>query len=126
MKRCPFGAVMLLVLLILGLLASLWMGNFHSELSRDTELAADAVLRSDWETAISLTGQAKQRWEARRALTASMTNDAPIEEIGGLFRQLEVHAAGRDPIAYASVCAQLTHRLEALGEAHRVRWWNLL
>lgn len=126
MKRCPIGAAMLLVLLIAGLLSSGWIGKYHSKLSRDAELAADAVLRSDWETAVSLTGQAMQRWEARRALVASMTNDAPIEEIDGLFRQLEVHAAGEDPITYASVCAQLAHRLEALGEAHRLRWWNLL
>lgn len=126
MKRCPFGAVMLLILLVIGLLSSAWMGNFHSELSRDAEKAASAVLRSDWEAAVSLAAQTRQRWEAKRGLAASISNDAPIEEIDGLFRQLDVHAAGEDPIAYASVCVQLSHRLDALGEAHRIRWWNLL
>lgn len=126
MKRCPIGAVLLLILLVLGLLSSGWMNSFHSERARDVALAADAALRQDWDTAEAHTGHAKQKWESCRGLAASISNDTPIEEIDGLFRQLEVHAAGKDALTYASICMQLSHHLQSLGESHRLSWQNLL
>lgn len=126
MKRCWIGLGLLIVLLA-GSIAVTWrMGRCHEPMTEAVTQAAERALDGDWGNALSLTEKARASWEKSWGISAAFADHEPMEEINGLFAELEVYAKARDGTGYAAVCAQLRTALEAMGEAHGFVWWNLL
>ena len=126
MKRSQFGLGLLLALLILGILSTWAMGKSTDPITETVRQAGEAGFRSDWAVAEKKMGEAKSDWEKRYPLCASLTDHEPMENINSLFAQLEVYAQSRDHQNFAAVCALLEKNIEAMGEAHSLKWWNLL
>ena len=126
MTRGWFGLTLLLLLLAGGCLSSWAMVRWHEPLEGLLEQAADRVQAGDWQQAETLTGKAREKWEKRWHCAAAFADHGPMEEIDGLFAQLEVYGQNRETLSYAAVCRVLARNLGAMGDAHIPNWWNLL
>lgn len=126
MKRSWMGLGLLVILLVLGIMSTIWVKQTHEEMALHARSAAECALREDWDSAAEQTGQAREAWQRCWRLSATVTNHASLEQIEALFAQLEVYAAAREAAAFASGCAQLEKQLQALADAQRFHWWNLL
>jgi hypothetical protein len=125
MKRFWLGVCLLAVLLALGLMATVGVRNFCRPLKEQLRQAQKAALEEEWDRALGLQDQCRQRWQRRRKLCAAITDHGPMEEIDGLFRALEVFGQRRDAVRFAESCAQLGALTEAVEEAQAVKWWNV-
>lgn len=126
MKRGWIGLGLLLLLLAGSIAVTCTMDAQHTPMARDLESAADLALAGDWEKAAALAKKTKAEWENRWNLNAAFADHEPMEEIDGLFAQADVYARTREEISFAAVCAELAQRLEAMGDAHGLTWWNLM
>ncbi len=126
MNRSKIGAWLLLALLVLGAVSAWGMGRFSRPIQNQVAQAGEAALAGDWEKAETLACQARSRWEKYRDFCAALADHEPMENIDGLFAQLEVYRQIRDGENFATVCAQLSQDTKAIGEAHSLTWWNLL
>jgi hypothetical protein len=126
MERSRFGLGLLLCLLILGILSTWGMLRTTEPMTESIRQAGDAGFREDWTFAEQKLGEAKQRWEETFPFCASLTDHEPMENINGLFAQLEIYGQLRTPTELAAVCARLSALVSAVGEAHQLTWWNLL
>lgn len=126
MKRSKIGAWLLIVLLIIGMLSSWGMVKYSEPIGKAASQAAEAALREDWVKAEALTQSARARWDKYWGFCAAFADHEPMENINGLFAQLEVYAQSRDAQNFAAVCALLGEDARAIGEAHSLKWWNLL
>ena len=126
MKRSWIGLGILLVLLVIGLLVTWGMGKLHEPIARELEQAASFALEDDWARAVPTAAAAKTSWERGRHFAACFADHTPMEEIDALFAQMEVYAAAEENTDFAAVCAELSRKVEAMGEAHGLMWWNFL
>ena len=126
MKRCWFGLILLLVLLVICAGASRYMTRIHEPLSQSAKEAADYVLEGDWGNALSLTRKIRGQWEHRWGIIAAIADHEPMEQVRSLFHQLEAYAAAGDPVGYASVCVTLSAALDAMADGSSLTWWNFL
>ena len=126
MKRCWFGLILLLVLLLGCAWSSGYMSKVHSPLSETAMEAADFALEGDWGNAMTLAGRIRTQWENRWGIVAAFADHEPMEQINSLFAQLEIYGRSGDAQNFAAVCAQLSEDTKAIGEAHSFTWWNLL
>ena len=126
MKRLWIGIGLLVILLAVGAFLSWGLPQLQNELAQTLELARVAIESDDWQTATSLADSAKDMWEHSRHFVASVVDHEPLEEVDSLFSELEVYAHARIETGYASVCAQLSHLCEAIGESQQLRWWSFL
>lgn len=126
MDRFLFGVFLLVVLLAVGLWSSFTMSDIHSNLCQTLSDAAEKTLEGDMEKGITLAKQAKQTWQMRWSRTAAMADHAPMDEIDGLFSQLEAYAEAKEATEFAALCGRLSQLVDAVGESHSLTWWNLL
>lgn len=126
MKRIWIGIGLLAVLLISGIWAAESMERSHLPGAKDLRRAAELVLEEDWSQAEALTGRAREKWEEKWRVTASIADHEPMDEIDGMFAELKTYASIRDEVAYSGTCAHLAELLEAMGHAHTFNWWNFL
>lgn len=126
MKRCWFGLGLLVALLAGSLALSWYMDQAHAPMAEAIDQAAQRALINDWGNAEALAQKAKGSWEKHWHINATFADHEPMESIDSLFAQLEVYADSHDPVSFAATCAQLRIRLEAMGDAHGLDWWNLL
>ena len=126
MKRCYFGIGLLAVLLLLSLGASWVTDRCHSPVSRQMREAAEYAMAEDWDQVLRCTQQARSRWVRYRKLTASLADHEPMEEIEGLFGELEIWLQARDAQHCATVCARISGAADAMADAHALTWWNVL
>ena len=126
MKRSWIGFALLVVLLGIGLLVTRHMEERHADISLRLEKAAVCAVEEDWERARLLLGEPGEQWYGGRRFAACFADHAPMEDINGLFSQLEICAYLEEPLSFASICRDLAKKVEAVGEAHVPSWWNLL
>lgn len=126
MKRGAIGLGLLVALLAGGLLITWGMGRCHDPIARQLEQAADCALAGQWSRAEELTEQARACWKKNWSFSAAFADHEPMEDIDGMFARLEVYAKAREDVEYAAACAELSRRMEAMGDAHELSWWNLL
>ena len=126
MKREQIGFWLLAVLLALSLLATRYMGTTQDATARRLEAAGVLALSEDWEGAGRLLKKARQEWEGCWRLSAILTDHEPMEEIDGLFAQLEIYLRQREGTAFAAACSQVASQIQDIGDAHGLNWWNLL
>ena len=121
MKRCWFGGVLLLLVLISGMLLSRYMGDFHRDLSNQMTRSAQ-LAGENRSSAQALADDTRQRWEDRRWLMAIISDHSTMEEIEENFRLLTPEAEDSD---FREICLRLSVRLKALGEGQMLSWENL-
>ena len=126
MKRSKFGAGLLVALLILGGGSAWAMIRCSQPVSDMVEQAGAAALQQDWDMAEETFREAERRWEKQFPFCAAFADHEPMENINGLFAQLGVYASLRDSHSFAAACAQLSEDIQAIGDAHSLKWWNLL
>ena len=126
MGRFWLGALILVALLLLGLWIGRATGWTHETISKMLDLAAEQVMAGDTAEGLATAQAARRRWHGGRNATAAIADHAPMDEIDGLFAQLEIYGQLRSPMELAAVCARLSALVSAMGEAHQLTWWNLL
>lgn len=126
MKRTGIGVGLLIALLLAGIFSARWMERHHMPLAGLLSQAARAAMAEEWEQAHTLTSHAEQAWSGKRRVTAAFADHGPMEEIDGLFAELEVFYLAGEQVHFATTCRDLSRKLEAMGDAHSLRWWNIL
>ena len=126
MKRSKFGFGLLLALLILGLVSTWAIIRSTAPITETLRRAGERGFLGDWDDAMASMAEAKGCWEKTYPLCASLTDHEPMEDINSLFAQLEVYGESRDTRNFVAVCALLAENLNAIGEAHTLKWWNVL
>ena len=126
MARGWLGAVVLVVFLILGFVVSGAMDNAHNPASDLLRQAADMTLTGNFEEAIPLAMEAKYRWEQAWNGTAVVADHSPMDDVDALFAEMMTFAESGEEPHFASCCRELAQRVEAVAEAHRFSWWNVL
>ena len=126
MIRFRFGVGILAAVLAVGIAAMLFMGHVHGDICEELKDAAELAAESRMEEAAECIRNARGNWENHRHLVASLAEHTDMDEIDGLFRQLETYQQIRYGDACAAICAELVFRVEALGESHDINWWNIL
>lgn len=125
MKRFWIGVGMLGVLLAVSIWAMAAAGRVHTPISEQLEEAAEESLAGDFFEGILLARQARQQWQQHRESVAAGANHEPMDEIDSLFAQAEVYAQTKQAVKFAACCARLSKLVEAMGESHRLSWWNI-
>ena len=126
MKRTWIGAVILTALLVTGLLSARWMERHHAPLETLLRQAAEAALEDRWDQARSRFERAQEGWQEKRNLTAAFSDHSPMEEIDSQFAEGTVYAAAGEQVHFAALCLSLAEKMEAMGDAHSLSWWNIL
>ena len=126
MKRGWLGAGILVAFLVLGFGVSVAMDNAHLPASRWLDQAAEHTLAGEFEQAIPLAMAAKTRWEETWSGTAVVADHSPMDDVDALFAEMEIYAKTKEEPHFAACCRELAQRLQAVAEAHKFNWWNVL
>ena len=126
MKRGWIGLILLLVLLAGGLITTWHMEKTCEAVSQTLEAAGTLAQAEDWEGAQRLARRARQEWEKNWRLAAALTDHEPMEQVDGQLAQLKVYQDQLDGVTFAALCAQTASQIRDIGEAHGLKWWNLL
>lgn len=126
MRRCVIGFAMLVGLFLGSLLCTEYMIRQHEPLSEALTQAAAAALEGDLDRGAAICGKAREEWAKNRNFGAVLADHEPMEEIDGDFVQLEAYAAAGWEVEFAVLCGELSHKLQAMGDAHGLDWWNFL
>ena len=126
MIRFRFGVGILALVLAGGITAMLFMRHIHKDICDDLQEAAALAAESHLGEAGERIHTAQKKWEDHRHLVAALAEHTDMDEVDGLFRQLESYHKIQDAHACAAICAELRFRVEALGESHDINWWNIL
>lgn len=126
MARGWLGAAILAVFLIGGVVAAAEMSNAHLPTVELLEQASEMTINGEFGEGVLLGLEAKDRWEQRWNGTAAMADHSPMDEVDALFGELEVYAITGEQPHFAACCAELAKRIEAVAEAHKFSWWNIL
>ena len=126
MKRIWFGVGLLVALLVLGIWSSSFMERTHLTHAESLNRAADLAAAGNWSTAMDLCSDAKKAWDQKQFLIAALCTHEPMDQIEGLFAQLEVSAAAQNSESFRSTCVYLARQLEALGKSHNLNLENIL
>lgn len=125
MNKLWVAVVVLAVLLGLGIGSTVLMEAVHSSLTTQLNQAAE-LAESDWEEAKALAGSARAKWEQYEHLIAALADHEPLEQLDGMFAELEVCQRQADKACFAVVCVRIASLAEMLSESHSPYWWNLL
>ena len=74
----------------------------------------------------ALAKKAKELWDKQWHRSAVLADHTPMDEIDGLFAQVQSYARAGNRADFAAGCSRLSKLVEAIGEAHAPGWWNLL
>lgn len=125
MKRSWAGFGLLMALLLISLLATGFMTRVHEETALDLRQSAECALRGQWQDAQLFLSRAEQGWRKWEHLRSSLSDHSPVEEVEESFAALEIYRQAREADAYRAACAVLVKKMEALGDSHRLVWWNI-
>ncbi len=126
MKHLILGLGLLGAILGLSLLVAGYVEKALPPVAENLEQAAELVQSGQWDRGLSRGGEARAQWERCRKLTSALAPHSTPEEIDEKFSLLAVYGRAGNPTAYAAVCRQLSQLLQALEDAQKLHWWNLL
>ncbi len=124
--RFWLGWLLLAGILGLSLLSHTVLQRMHSQIAGELSQAAALILAGDRESGVELAQKAKQEWEKNWKLTASGIDQNPMDNIDGIFSQLEIYQKEGTPAEFAACCQQLSSLVQSVAEAHKPSWWNIL
>ena len=84
------------------------------------------AMKENWAGAAFATAQAKHNWEKWDLLRSALADHTPSEEIDALFAALEVYGSAKDKVAFSALCRELSLKMLAIGDAHSLKFHNLL
>ncbi len=122
MTRFLLGVGLMLSLLGIGIFVWQAAESIHEPVSGLLVQAAAAADAGDYEKARSQAIEARSLWETSRHASAAFSDHAPMDEIDGLFAQLESESGTE----LAALCRRIASLISAVAEAHTLSWWNLL
>ena len=126
MARGWLGAGVLAVCFALSLFATGAMENAHEPACDLLTQAADMTLAGNFDEAVPLAMEAKSRWEQAWNGTAVVADHSPMDDVDALFAEMVTYAESGEEPHSAACCRELAQRVEAVSEAHRFSWWNVL
>ena len=126
MKRGMAGGILLLAVFLISLLGGRIMERRYEPMARTLGAAADLAAAGEWGEAKALTRRARAEWEKGWHFAGIFADHTPMEDVDALFARLEVYEKQGAVTAFAAGCGELSRRVEALADAHRLSWWNLL
>ncbi len=126
MNRFWLGIALLAIFLGLGIGVTVAMDRTHTPISEVLEAAAEQAMAGELEAGIDLARQARQDWEDHWHGTAAVADHGSMDEIDGLFAQMDSYARAGRETDFAAYCARLSKLVYAMGEAQSFSWWNLL
>lgn len=126
MARGWLGVGILVVFLLGGIVAAALMSSAHLPTAELLQQASEMTVNGEFPEAVLLGLEAKDRWEQRWNGTAAMADHSPMDEVDALFGELEVYAITGEQPHFAACCAELAKRIEAVAQAHKFSWWNVL
>ena len=126
MGRGWFGLAILIIFLILGFVTATIMDNAHLPTESLLAQAAEKTLSGNFEEAVALGREAKNRWDKHWNGTATVADHSPMDDVDALFAEMEIYAATEEKPHFAAVCKELSQRIQAMAGAHRFSWWNIL
>ena len=126
MTRGIIGVVLLLVLLAGGMFVQFTMDTIHAPIARELTQAAETGTRELWDAALVHQENAARLWRKSWRLPAAFADHMPMEDIDSMFSELPVYLTQREQTHYVAACRELARRIEAMSDAHRLTWWNLL
>ena len=109
-----------------GAAVSYGVQQVQKPLTAQLEQAAAAGFGGDWLDAEDFLTAAREQWEKYRNFLAAVVDHKPMEEIDSLFGQVEIYQKAKDSTLFAGTCQKLGQLTQAIGEAYRLSWWNLL
>lgn len=126
MKRCYFGAALLFVLLLTGLGTTWAISRCQMPVTTALNAASHAARQREPEQLEHFVRDAENQWLRWRKFSAALVDHAPIEAVDSLFAQISPLIQAEEWDTVAALCAQLSSQVEAIVDAHRLSWWNLL
>ena len=127
MEKRFFGGVgILAVFLILGFLTAGWVGRSNKTVEQALSQAITAVDAGDFSLGTELARLAKETWQAAWKGMATVTDHNPMDEIDGLFAQLDYYARTGAKMEFGACCARIGELVQAISDEHRLTWWNLM
>ena len=126
MIRGWFGLCILVLFFALGFITAVVMNNAHLPTEELLSQAAEKALSGDFEGAVALAAEAKSRWSDHWNGTATVADHSPMDDVDALFAEMEVYARTEEKPHFAAVCKELSQRIQAVVEAHKFSWWNVL
>ena len=120
------GFFLLVLLLLAGLLSAWYMARQLEAVSDTLEDSAWLALSGQMSNARKEADAARAQWEKGRPLRAVLGDHTPMEEIDDLFAELKIYGAAGEKTEFARTCSALSSRVQAMGEAHALHWWNVL
>lgn len=126
MKRLMIGLCILVTLLAGSLAITLSMSAVHGPIADELGLAVQASLDGDQAAALAHADAAVARWEKYRNFTAAFADHTPMDEMDALLAEARIYAHETDSVHFCATCAHLQQIAQAISDAHRIDWWNLL
>ena len=125
-KRFYLGLVILLVLLGLGIGASMGMKAIHAPVETLLDKAANLALEEKLDEALPLAQSAYAKWQKNHSVTASLADHTPIDDTDTLFQEMLIYGQTEEIPHFIACCRQLGVMLRSMYDAHRPTWWNFL
>ena len=88
-------------------------------------MAEEAARTGTREEALELTRKAERLWKKGWHRVAVIADHTAMDEIDGLFAQME-HYAREGSGLFGAGCARVRELVSAISDGHRLTWWNLL
>ena len=126
MKRVWFGAGLLIVLLAVSLLVTWGMDRIHTPIAADLQQAAASAELGDWPSAEIYSQRAEQSWKKWEHFRACFADHTPTEEVSAELAAMNTARQEQETADFAASCARAAKMVQAVGDAHALRWWNLL
>ena len=126
MIRGWLGAGILALFLILSLVTGELMDNAHAPTGELLDSAAEKALDGEFDTAVALGLAAKERWDRQWNGTATIADHSPMDDMDALFGEMEIYARTGEEPHFAACCRELARRVNAMADAHRFSWRNVL
>lgn len=126
MKRVWFGAGLLIVLLGISLGVTWSMDEIHAPIAADLNQAAQCAELGNWRDAELFSRRAEQTWNRWEHFRACFADHTPTEEVGAELAAMGIARQRRETGDFSSSCVRASKMVQAVGDAHALRWWNLL
>lgn len=126
MKRCWFGAGLLIVLLAVSLGVTWGMDRIHTPIAADLTQAARCAQLGDWGRAEDFSRRAEGAWNQWEHFRACFADHTPTEEVSAELAAMDSARQQRETTEFAASCARAAKMVQAVGDAHALYWWNLL
>ena len=125
-KRFYIGLGILIVFLVLGLVIAWAMGQVTQPTANMLEQAATEVVSGNYTKGAQLARQAQEQWETGWKPVALAADHSPMDEIDGLFAQIDYFVQTENTTELGACCARVAELVEAVADAHKLTWWNIL